>query len=166
MASFSFPVNNYRFQPGETPLKGDQAKAYASAMKLKAEAESAQQHAAAPTELFIERPEDFRNFPLADYSAKNTLSTYRREDNGEVRGFTKIDDKLGTQYRLSSGVVAGMVGGMVGGMFSMQGDVFQRYTRKDDGSSQAQTLVIDKTTGLMDYSEWEMPGFQSRPIGG
>lgn len=150
--------SNYRFQLGDTTLQGDRAKVYANAMKLKAEVELARQDA--PEELFVQQPADFQKLPQPDfYGAKKTLSTYSKGENGEVRGFLKTDDSLSYQYRFSQEVAGGMVGGMMGSVFSTTGDVFQRHTRNDDGSSRIETLVLDKKSGLMDYSEWEMPKF-------
>ena len=149
-----------RFQPTDnlTTLRNtEQARAFKEAMQLKADVEAAR---AGASEVFISQPSGMAKMGgMSDWmSAKQTLSSTSRGENGELKGFLSKDG-AGAQYTMAKELAGGMIGGFGGGFLMGDFETYSRTTKKEDGGSATQTLVLDKTSGLMDFSEWQMPAF-------
>jgi hypothetical protein len=157
--AMNFSVN-HQFRPGDVShLRGPDAEAYGRAVKLKAEVEAARE--SAPKEVFeVNKPEELGQVPGLNnwVNAKQTLSSLTRTGGRDVQNFFQHDGVGGQQFKLASSMAAGMIGGLGGSFYLFEGDLFSKTVNHDDGSKSVQNLLVDKS-GLMNYSEWEIPSF-------
>lgn len=147
----------HAFRPTDNPAarSAEQNRAFAAATRLRADVEAARSEAG--EEKFISTPGDLRELSSNQAFSREKLTVLTHVD-GELRGLVKNDDNQAFQYRLSRGVAASMMGGIMGGILQNEGmDIYSRSTVGGDGVTRVESLGIDKTSGLMNYSEFQMP---------
>lgn len=133
----------------------EQNRAFTAATRLKADVDAAR--AEAGEERFISTPADLKELSSRQTFTQTKLTALTQVD-GELHGLVKNDSNRAFQYRMSRGIAAGMMGGMMGGILQSQGtDIYTRATVGTDGVTRVESLGIEQSSGLMNYSEYQMP---------
>ncbi len=152
----------FQFRPNDNPAlrSKEETAAYAEAQQLKSEIVQAQDGV---SEVYVQNFEDMKNLPMLP-PGRETLARSSRGADGELTSFIKNEHTQGSQFKISNQVVAGMMGGIMGAAMQPENmEVYTRMTMEPDGSSRMLTVTEDRTTGVMNYSEFLMAGFPGTP---